>query len=310
MQRDCGSRDDRHRARLKYTIEERGIDWIRAEVARRARVEIPPLAEQAPWSDEDYHGTRDGVVGLPGAVGQDRRPRRRRSCARRCASWSPTASSRDHASPARQDLLLHGIADGRTDQVEDRLRAPRRQAGRRRRARCAACRSPARPCRRAARRWARPSGCCPTSSTELEKALADSGNGDEPIRLNMTGCPNGCARPYNSRDRHRRADQEGLRHLRRRLGGRRPAWASASAPTCRSTRSPPRWRRCSPSTPARTDKATTFGDWSRRGRHRDDRHVAARAGRPAPGRAAATDAEDAVTVGRAGRRRARVTPSC
>ena len=28
--------------------------------------------------------------------------------------------------------------------------------------------------------------------------LADTGNGDAPIRLNMTGCPNGCARPYNA----------------------------------------------------------------------------------------------------------------
>jgi sulfite reductase (ferredoxin) len=38
----------------------------------------------------------------------------------------------------------------------------------------------------------------PDVVTELEKALADTGNGDAPIRLNMTGCPNGCARPYNS----------------------------------------------------------------------------------------------------------------
>jgi sulfite reductase (ferredoxin) len=28
--------------------------------------------------------------------------------------------------------------------------------------------------------------------------LADTGNGDAPIRLNMTGCPNGCARPYTA----------------------------------------------------------------------------------------------------------------
>ena len=38
----------------------------------------------------------------------------------------------------------------------------------------------------------------PDLVTELEKVLADTGNGDAPIRLNMTGCPNGCARPYNA----------------------------------------------------------------------------------------------------------------
>ena len=30
----------------------------------------------------------------------------------------------------------------------------------------------------------------------LEKVLADTGNAGLPLRLNMTGCPNGCSRPY------------------------------------------------------------------------------------------------------------------
>jgi sulfite reductase (ferredoxin) len=28
--------------------------------------------------------------------------------------------------------------------------------------------------------------------------LADSGHADLPVRLNMTGCPNGCSRPYTA----------------------------------------------------------------------------------------------------------------
>jgi sulfite reductase (ferredoxin) len=32
----------------------------------------------------------------------------------------------------------------------------------------------------------------------LEKLLADTGNTGLPLRLNMTGCPNGCARPYGA----------------------------------------------------------------------------------------------------------------
>jgi sulfite reductase beta subunit-like hemoprotein len=31
---------------------------------------------------------------------------------------------------------------------------------------------------------------------QLEKVLADTGNTGLPLRLNMTGCPNGCSRPY------------------------------------------------------------------------------------------------------------------
>ena len=33
---------------------------------------------------------------------------------------------------------------------------------------------------------------------ELEKLLADTGNEAQAIRLNMTGCPNGCSRPYSA----------------------------------------------------------------------------------------------------------------
>ena len=38
----------------------------------------------------------------------------------------------------------------------------------------------------------------PTLVDEFEKDLASMGLGDTPISLRMTGCPNGCARPYNS----------------------------------------------------------------------------------------------------------------
>ena len=35
IHRDFGNREDRHRARLKYVVDERGLDWFRAEVERR-----------------------------------------------------------------------------------------------------------------------------------------------------------------------------------------------------------------------------------------------------------------------------------
>ena len=98
---------------------------------------------------------------------------------------------------ARQDLLLHGIRDGRTDLVEDRLRAHGvKLAGDVSALRRLAIACPALPtCGQALGEAER---VLPDIVTDLEKALADSGNGDAAIRLNMTGCPNGCARPYNS----------------------------------------------------------------------------------------------------------------
>jgi sulfite reductase (ferredoxin) len=38
----------------------------------------------------------------------------------------------------------------------------------------------------------------PDLVTQLEKVFADAGNGDAAVRVNMTGCPNGCARPYTA----------------------------------------------------------------------------------------------------------------
>jgi sulfite reductase beta subunit-like hemoprotein len=38
----------------------------------------------------------------------------------------------------------------------------------------------------------------PRIVADLGQALDAAGLGDLPVRLNMTGCPNGCARPYTS----------------------------------------------------------------------------------------------------------------
>ena len=42
VQRDWGDRTNRKHARLKYTIEDRGLDAFRAEVERRAGVKLQP----------------------------------------------------------------------------------------------------------------------------------------------------------------------------------------------------------------------------------------------------------------------------
>ena len=53
-QRDYGDRKERSHARLKYTIEDRGIDWFRDEVPRRAGIvfeERHPLFEKVPYAE-------------------------------------------------------------------------------------------------------------------------------------------------------------------------------------------------------------------------------------------------------------------
>jgi sulfite reductase (ferredoxin) len=211
-QRDHGNREDRHRARLKYLVDERGIDWIRAEVearldARPDRRVATPLAapvELPPWTADDHHGhhvldhdgERFGILGIPVPSGR---------VADRDGVHLLTALTRltaDGTVPelrvtARQDVLLVGIDPDRLSEVEDRLRvhgvaladdvsALRRLA--------IAC--PALPtCGQALGEAER---VLPDLVTQLEKVVADTGNGDLAVRLNMTGCPNGCARPYTA----------------------------------------------------------------------------------------------------------------
>lgn len=258
-QRDFGNRDDRHRARLKYLVEERGIEWVRAEVGRRVGVDLQPMAEQAPFVPEEYHGTRDGVVGLPVPSGKvaDRDGVLLRSALR---SLVADGLVTEITVTARQDLLLHGIDGGRTDLVEERLREHGvKLAGDVSALRRLSIACPALPtCGQALGEAER---VLPDLVADLEKALADAGEGDAAIRLNMTGCPNGCARPYTAEigivgrtkrgyDVYVGGSATGERLAERiRLDVPLDQLAATLAPVFAEYA-------------GRTDSATTFGDWS------------------------------------------------
>ena len=87
-QRDFGNRDDRHRARLKYTLEEHGIDWLRTEIeartgrtgrrAGRAAAHGPSTPITAGTHRRRRHARAPGAVGqVSSATIRDAAPRRR-----------------------------------------------------------------------------------------------------------------------------------------------------------------------------------------------------------------------------------------
>ncbi len=63
VQRDWGDRTNRKHARLKYTIEDRGLDAFRAEVERRAGAKLGPASPFAFTSTGDRYGWTEGVDG-------------------------------------------------------------------------------------------------------------------------------------------------------------------------------------------------------------------------------------------------------
>src|SRR5262249_7664719 len=63
VQRDWGDRSDRKHARLKYTIEDRGLDAFRAEVERRSGVKFGKAKPYTFTSMGDCYGWIEGDNG-------------------------------------------------------------------------------------------------------------------------------------------------------------------------------------------------------------------------------------------------------
>ncbi len=197
--RDFGNREDRSHARLKYVVEERGIAWLREEVERRID---KPLADPLPLPD--WGGSRDHLgwhrqsddtwfIGLPVPSGRlDDQPGRTRKTAVR-------AILENFANEIRltphEDLLLCGISDYDKPAVEALLDAhgvPRAEHLRLSVLSSMAC--PALPtCSQALGEAER---VLPELTDLLDNHLTDRGLGDVRIETRMTGCANGCARPY------------------------------------------------------------------------------------------------------------------
>ncbi|MFK7919743.1 MAG: NADPH-dependent assimilatory sulfite reductase hemoprotein subunit [Ilumatobacter sp.] len=200
-QRDHGNREDRSRARLKYLVEAQGIEWLRQQIEDRIGRTLDPPVELPAWEVEAHHGWHDHesspdhadssvTLGLP--VPSGKVAGGLRWALKRLVADGVVTGMR--VTP-RQDLLLLGVNPREVDTVENLLHAngvalasdnsPTRNLA-------IAC--PALPtCTKALGEAER---VLPEVVDRLEKVLADTGNTGLPLRLNMTGCPNGCSRPY------------------------------------------------------------------------------------------------------------------
>jgi sulfite reductase (ferredoxin) len=201
IQRDFGNREDRHRARLKYTIDDRGLDWFRAELATRLGHPLADAPTRPEWVDSDehlgWHQQDDGRwflgVHVDNGRVRDTADNRQRSALRAVVERFAT----EVRLTARQDVLLCGIPNADRAEVEAILRshgvplaedmAPLHRLA-------VAC--PALPtCGQALGEAER---VMPALITGVQDELDRRGLRSLPLRVNVTGCPNGCARPYTA----------------------------------------------------------------------------------------------------------------
>src|SRR5689334_23241219 len=197
VQRDLGNRANRKHARLKYTIEDRGLDAFRAEVERRAGVKLEPARPYAFTSMGDRYGWGNGEDGRAhltvfvenGRV-QDAGPGAQQlSALRRIAELGVG----DIRLTPNQNIIVANIPAALRDEVahiaaENGLLTP--NSGLRRNSMaCVALPT----CGLA---LAESERYLPELIGALDERLAAYGLSADDIVIRMTGCPNGCARPY------------------------------------------------------------------------------------------------------------------
>src|SRR5437588_2746469 len=196
VQRDWGDRGNRKHARLKYTIEDRGLDAFRAEVERRARAKLDPAKPFIFTSTGDRYGWTESEDGrghltlfiASGRV-RDTGAAQQLSALRRIAELHDG----DFRITANQNLIVAGAPPERQAAIEEiaasnELLAPR--SGLRRNAMaCVALPT----CGLA---LAESERYLPDLLDALDARLAAHGLSADDLVIRMTGCPNGCARPY------------------------------------------------------------------------------------------------------------------
>jgi sulfite reductase (NADPH) hemoprotein beta-component len=202
-QRDFGDRGERRHARFKYTIDDRGLDWVRGEIEKRAGFTLQPARGFAFTLRGDRFGWREGEDGrwhlglrIPFGRVHDRNGVTRetglRDIAALLAERAPDARLR---LTANQNVLLAGVPADLRERI-DAIAAAHDLALHRIATRLAldAVACVALPtCGLAmaeAERW------MPMFLPEIQALLDAHGLRDQPLDLRVSGCPNGCSRPY------------------------------------------------------------------------------------------------------------------
>ena len=198
VQRDYGDRTNRKHARLKYTIADRGLGWFRAEVQSRLAFTLQP-PEPLRWEPVDdhlgWHEQGDGnlYVGVyieNGRIADAGDVRSRTGLRKIVEEIRPEVRL-----TAQQNVILAGISPAQRTRVEELLA----EHG------VASVESIPRAIRHAIACPAIPT--CGLAVAEAERVLPglirqiaamldELGLAEERISFRMSGCPNGCSRPY------------------------------------------------------------------------------------------------------------------
>jgi sulfite reductase (NADPH) hemoprotein beta-component len=198
IQRDFGNRGDRKHARFKYTVEKHGLEWIRQELERRLGYTIAPPRPFVFTKNGDEFGWKRSDDGLWHLLLFTQNGRLEDN-----AFASQLTGMREIARIHRgdfrltpnQNVVIANVAEDRVPVIDDlaakhgldsykHLSALRLHS-----IACVALPT----CGQA---MAEAERYLPDLIGRIEQQLETHRLLDQPITIRMTGCPNGCARPY------------------------------------------------------------------------------------------------------------------
>ncbi|MEZ5325385.1 MAG: NADPH-dependent assimilatory sulfite reductase hemoprotein subunit [Verrucomicrobiales bacterium] len=198
VQRDYGDRKERKHARLKYTIDDHGLDWFRDQVEERLGYK---LGAERPFTF-DSNGDRYGWV--EDANGNSHLGLFIQNGRVRDAEGQPTLTglreiakihTGDFRLSANQNLVIANVTPEQKPKIEAlleqyHLKDTYETSGLRRSSMaCVALPT-------CGLSLAESERYLPDLITELEEVIDEAGLRQDDIVIRMTGCPNGCARPY------------------------------------------------------------------------------------------------------------------
>ncbi|MDQ0337416.1 sulfite reductase (NADPH) hemoprotein beta-component [Caldalkalibacillus uzonensis] len=198
IQRDYGNRSDRKYARLKYTIDRRGIEWFTKELNQRLGWELDTTRPYHFEHNNDRYGWVKGTNGrwhltllIQNGRIQDWDDYPLMTGLREIAK----IHTGDFRLTPNQNLIIGNVTSRKKREIEKLVKEYKLTDGKHysalRRSSMACVALPT--CGLA---MAEAERYFPTLLEKLETIMEEAGLREEEIVIRMTGCPNGCARPY------------------------------------------------------------------------------------------------------------------
>ena len=198
FQRDHGNRSDRKNARLKYTIDRLGLDYFRSELKRTHNIEteaakpykFTTLGDKYGWS-QSADGYWHYTVFVEGGKLVDRAGYPAKTALREVAK----IHTGSFILTGNQNVVIARVSDKQKSKIENILKKHNVVDGkslsqlRQNSIACAAL-----PLCGLA--FAEAERYLPSLVDKLDKVLEANGLLNEPITIRMTGCANGCGRPF------------------------------------------------------------------------------------------------------------------